>query len=121
MNRARRKPTAEEIAQMAERGDDVSRFFTNKGKIKLPVQRVNVDFTADMLKELDEMAGELNISRQAVMKSFIRQALDQHYAARNKTGNLVGRRAIPRRPNSAASRNGPPSVAPGRSKAKRRS
>jgi hypothetical protein len=31
-----------------------------------------------LLTELDEMAGELNISRQAVIKSFLRQALDQH-------------------------------------------
>jgi hypothetical protein len=86
MKKAYRKPTADEIAEMAERGEDVSRFFTNKGQLKYPVQRVNVDFTVEMLKELDDVAGELNISRQAVIKSFLRQALDQHYIAKSKVG-----------------------------------
>jgi len=31
----------------------------SKGKIKYPTQRVNVDFTVEMLKELDEIASEL--------------------------------------------------------------
>ena len=47
-----------------------------------PIQRVNVDLTATMLKELDQAAEELNVSRQAVIKTLVRQALDQHYLAR---------------------------------------
>ena len=78
------KPTADEIAEMAERGEDISKYFTNKGKIKYPTQRVNVDFTVEMLEELDAIASELNISRQAVIKSYLRQAMDQHYLARSK-------------------------------------
>ena len=70
------------MAGRAARGDDISRFFTNTGKMQQPVQRVNVDFTASMLSELDQAAGELNISRQAFIKTFVRQALDQHYLAR---------------------------------------
>ncbi len=84
MKKTYNKPTADEIADMADRGEDISRYFTNKGKIKYPTQRVNVDFTVEMLKELDEMAGELNISRQAVIKTYLRQALDQHNLAKNK-------------------------------------
>jgi metal-responsive CopG/Arc/MetJ family transcriptional regulator len=34
-----------------------------------------------MLEELDQAAKEMNISRQAVIKTLIRQALDQHYVA----------------------------------------
>jgi hypothetical protein len=78
----KRIPSAEAIARMTDRGADVSRFFTNTGKMNQPIQRVNVDFTASMLKELDEAAGELNISRQAVIKTFVREALDRHYLAR---------------------------------------
>ena len=48
-----------------------------------PIQRVNVDFTASMLQELDHRAEELNISRQAVIKTMLRHALDQHYLARS--------------------------------------
>ena len=78
----KRAPSAEAIARMADRGEDVSRFFANTGKMNQPVQRVNVDFTTSMLDELDRAAGELNVSRQAVIKTFLRQALDQHYLAR---------------------------------------
>src|SRR5579859_6017655 len=73
--------TAEAIAALADEGKDVSRYFTNKGRMMEPIQRVNVDFTAPMLQELDNAARELNISRQAVIKTLLRQALDQHYLA----------------------------------------
>lgn len=82
ITRKRSKPvSAEAIAKRAERGDDVSRFFTNTGRMMSPIQRVNVDFTREMLKELDVAARELNVSRQAVIKIFVRQALNQHYLA----------------------------------------
>jgi metal-responsive CopG/Arc/MetJ family transcriptional regulator len=68
---------------MADQGKDVSRFFTNRGKMIRPIQRVNVDFTASMLHELDQAAAELNVSRQAVIKAFVRRALDQHYLAQS--------------------------------------
>ena len=78
----RRKPaSAESIAKRAERGEDVSRYFTNTGRMMDPVQRVNVDFAQGMLQELDAAARELNVSRQAVIKLFVRHALDEHYLA----------------------------------------
>jgi len=85
--RRRRKPvSAEAIARLADDGRDVSRFFTNKGRMMGPIQRVNVDLASGMLEELDRAAKELNISRQAVIKTLIRQALDQQYLARgNRT------------------------------------
>ena len=73
--------SAETIARLADKGKDVSRFFTNSGHMMSPIQRVNVDFSSPMLDELDNAAKELNISRQAVIKTLIRQALDQHYLA----------------------------------------
>jgi hypothetical protein len=81
--RTRKVISAEEIARLAERGEDVSRFFTSAGRMMEPIRRVNVDFASPMLKELDHAAQELNISRQAVIKTLIRQALDQRYLARN--------------------------------------
>jgi len=83
--RKSRKPLpAESIARLADQGGDVSRFFTNAGRIIAPgqIQRVNVDLASGMLEELDRAAKELNISRQAVIKTLIRQALDQQYQAR---------------------------------------
>ena len=46
-----------------------------------PIQRVNVDFTASMLDELDREAKDLNISRQAVIRTLLRRALDEQYVA----------------------------------------
>jgi hypothetical protein len=74
--------SADAIARLADNGKDVSRFFTNSGKMMKPIQRVNVDFTAAMLEELEAAAKELNISRQAVIKTMLRQALDQRQSAR---------------------------------------
>jgi hypothetical protein len=76
-NRSKSSPTADEIAEMATRGEDVSRFFTNQFKVVRPVRRVNLDLTQGMLRELDERAARLNVSRQAVIKTLLRQALDQ--------------------------------------------
>jgi hypothetical protein len=79
--KGKKAPSAESIAKMADRGENVSKFFTNRGKMMQPIQRVNVDFTASMLQELDHAAADLNVSRQAVIKAFVRQSLDQRYLA----------------------------------------
>jgi len=69
-------PTADEIAEMASRGENVSAYFTNKFTMVRPVRRVNVDLTQGMLRELDARAARLNISRQAVIKTLLSQALN---------------------------------------------
>ena len=79
-----RRVSAESIARLAERGKNVSRFFTNSGRMMPPIQRVNVDLTALMLSELDGIAKELNISRQAVIKTLLRQGLDRHHLAKSR-------------------------------------
>ncbi len=77
----KKAPSAEQIARLADRGQDVSEFFTNRGRMMGPIQRVNVDFASPMLAELDKAAEDLNVSRQALIKTLLRQALDQHYMA----------------------------------------
>ena len=80
-----RKPgqpvSADAIARLADKGKDVSHFFKGQGRMVQPIQRVNVDLTSTMLEELDRAAENLNVSRQAVIKTLVRQALDQHYLA----------------------------------------
>lgn len=83
---AKKKLSADDIAELAEQGRNISEYFTNKGKMKQPIQRVNVDFTIEMLKEIDLLASELNVSRQAVIKTYLRDALDRHNLAKSKTG-----------------------------------
>jgi hypothetical protein len=70
-------PTADKIAEKATRGEDVSRYFTNKFTVLRPVRRVNVDLTEGTLRDLDERAARLNISRQAVIKSLLGRALNE--------------------------------------------
>lgn len=77
-------PSADEIADMADREEDISQFFNNKGKMKYPSQRIALNFSLDMLKELDNIAKELNVGRPAVIKTFLRHALDQHYLAKRE-------------------------------------
>jgi hypothetical protein len=79
--RSAKPVSADAIAGLADRGKDVSRFFKGQGRMVQPIQRVNVDVTVSMLEELDKAAQDLNVSRQAVIKTLVRQALDQHYLA----------------------------------------
>ena len=71
------KVSADQIAEKASRGEDVSSHFTNQYAVVRPVHRVNVDLTHGMLRKLDEQAARLNISRQAVIKTLLNQALGE--------------------------------------------
>jgi hypothetical protein len=74
--------TADKIAELATRGEDVSAYFTNKFTVVRSVKRVNVDLTQGMLRELDARAARLNISRQAVIKTLLGKALSEHRSGR---------------------------------------
>ena len=87
---SRKAPTADEIAEMASRGEDVSAYFTNKFTVVRPVRRVNVDLTQGMLRELDERAARLNISRQAVIKTLLARALHEEQANKSRLKKRVG-------------------------------
>ena len=83
--------TADEIAEMASRGEDVSAHFTNRFTVVRPVHRVNVDLTLGMLRELDARAAKLNISRQAVIKTLLGRALNEEQINKSRPG-LMRRR-----------------------------
>jgi ABC-type microcin C transport system duplicated ATPase subunit YejF len=74
----KRTVSADEIAEKASRGEDISAYFTNKFTVVKPIHRVNVDLTQGMLRELDERAARLNVSRQAIIKTLLDQALEQN-------------------------------------------
>jgi len=82
MPKSSKKRSADEIAEMASQGEDVSAYFTNKFTVVRPVRRVNVDLTEGMLRDLDERAARLNISRQAVIKTLLARALDEKRPAK---------------------------------------
>ena len=88
----KKKMTIEEIEEMAVRGEDVTQFFDMKNakmhpgygkleRVRKDIQRVNVDFAQPMLSELDKVAEELNVPRQSLIKTMVRDALDRFYTA----------------------------------------
>jgi len=86
----RTKLTADEIAERASRGEDVSAYFTNKFTVVRPVHRVNVDLTQGMLRPLDRQAARLNISRQAVIKTLLARALNDEGMSRSRLKKKAG-------------------------------
>ena len=55
----------EEIAECAEKGEDVSSYFTGQHQAK---QRVNVDFPLNLLRQIDAECQRLGVTRQAWIK-----------------------------------------------------
>ncbi|OGR96144.1 MAG: CopG family transcriptional regulator [Elusimicrobia bacterium RBG_16_66_12] len=55
-------------------GEDITGFLDLEKAIV--VQRVNVDFPSWMVDMLDQEATKLNVSRQAIIKMWVRERLD---------------------------------------------
>ena len=76
-------PTAEELAEMADKGEDISpyiskpkkNYFKELTKKKAQFFRTNIDFNIEMLSDLDIVASKLSISRQAVIKMVLQDFL----------------------------------------------
>ena len=66
--------TATEFDEKFDRGEDVVRYLDLK--MATVVHRVNVDFPSWMVDMLDREAVKLNVSRQAIIKMWIRERLD---------------------------------------------
>ncbi|BCS88166.1 type II toxin-antitoxin system BrnA family antitoxin [Pseudodesulfovibrio sediminis] len=55
--------------------DNFERSVSDSETYKREIKRVNVDFPVWMVKEMDEKAGRLGISRQALVKFWISDCL----------------------------------------------
>ena len=66
--------SAAALDEKFDRGEDISGFLDLKKAVV--VQRVNVDFPSWMIDMLDQEATKLNVSRQAIIKMWIRERLD---------------------------------------------
>jgi len=80
-SKTKRTASAESIARQADKGQDISSYFTNKGKMMPPLENLGIDLNKRMMDELDKTAKRLNMSRQALIKQFIQRGLDEHYSA----------------------------------------
>jgi hypothetical protein len=82
--------SADEIAEKASRGENISAYFTNKFTVVRPVRRVNVDLSQGMLRELDQRAARLNVSRQAIIKTLLDRALEESRTGRPRAKRKTG-------------------------------
>ena len=68
---------AQELDEKFDNGEDVSEYF-DWSKARRPNQeprRVNVDFPAWMVRDLDKEAGRLGLTRQSLIKMWIAEKL----------------------------------------------
>lgn len=78
MRKRVRRPTAEEIAETADNGRDIARFFTNRGTVKQPLTSISGDVTQERGEgrpqggPLQEAA--LGVNRQSAIHRFRRCA-----------------------------------------------
>jgi hypothetical protein len=65
----------EDIAERAERGEDVSAHFSQTYSAK---QRVNIDFPLALLREIDAACQRIGVTRQAWVKMVCAEYLHHH-------------------------------------------
>ncbi|HEY3038197.1 MAG TPA: hypothetical protein VGJ66_05630 [Pyrinomonadaceae bacterium] len=80
-SKTKRPASAESIARLADNGQDISSYFTNKGKMMPPLNNMDLDLNEEMIEELNEAARRLNVSRKTLIERFIWRGLDQHSLA----------------------------------------
>lgn len=85
----------DELEQKIADGEEVidEYFDPSTTRVGTPYQTVSrrqkteitttMTLPSPMIEELDLMASELNISREAVIKMMLRHGLDEHYLAKN--------------------------------------
>lgn len=61
---SKKKLSADEIAEKAVRGEDVSAYFTNNFTVVRSIHRANLDPTQSPLRQPDERSARLSIGRK---------------------------------------------------------
>jgi hypothetical protein len=72
--RPNNKEDIEKIAERAQRGEDVSKYFSGPPVAK---QRVNIDFPLGLLRKIDDDCRQIGITRQAWIKIACDERLRQ--------------------------------------------
>ena len=78
----KKKLSADNIADMADRGEDVTKYMGNP--VKGGVHRTTLDLGQDLIGDIDFISRSLNVSRQAVIKLAM-----QDYVIRWKTAKQL--------------------------------
>ena len=78
-----REGKTDDLVERFDAGDDVLDLFDteNPEYPNRELKRVNVDFPTWMVNALDEEAKRIGVNRQAIIKTWIAERLDQKIAA----------------------------------------
>lgn len=77
--------TTEEFDRLFDEGSDEIDAFIDWSKARMDYpkpQRVNVDFPPDMVRSLDEVAQSRGVTRQALIKMWLADKLEEHRRSR---------------------------------------
>ena len=78
-----KKDVEQEIKEMTSQEGDFAETPAARGRSKKKTEtkivRTNIDAPVGLLAELDKVSQSLNISRQALIKTWLLAALDHHY------------------------------------------
>ncbi len=76
---AKAKITAAEFDRKFDEGEDIGDYvdWSSARRLKPVAQRVNVDFPAPMLAQLDAQARKRGVTRQALIKMWLADRLEQ--------------------------------------------
>ena len=80
------KIEAEKLDEMFDDSKDISRYidWESAKHLNIAPRRINVDFPEWMITCLDQIAGTIGISRQALIKTWINERLKQENPNRGK-------------------------------------
>ena len=81
---AKRTASAESIARKADKGEDITVYFTNRGKMMPPLNGSGIELGDALLEELDQAAKKLKVSRQALIRQYVRRGLDKQYRSQRQ-------------------------------------
>ncbi len=77
---------AKDVDKKFDEGEDVLKYFDTE-KIERPneeLKRINVDFPAWMLNGMDRKAKHMGINRQAILKVWVAEKLEQPQTEKNQ-------------------------------------
>ena len=84
----KRTITVEEFDRLFDEGSDEIEAFIDRSKSRMVYpkpQRVNVDFPPMMVHDLDIVASERGVTRQALIKMWLADKLDEHRRGKRPT------------------------------------
>lgn len=72
-----KKIKAKDFDQAFESGDVTEHLDLKSAKAQYPIRRISIDFTINILDEVDEEAAKIGVTRTALIKIWIAERLSQ--------------------------------------------